>query len=184
MAVRGKQLREEAGEIVVNRPLLAQANRIEALGEQTQWIVSLDTQIQKTKDDIRRLDTEIEQQIVTRQGKQRRAFRRELLGPQKAGGATAGSDRNPRWRETGSRSRPARVRSPQRQVHRQREEPKGGGSARRSADGRAASGRFASGFSSRRRLTSLPGGARSWSSKGRRCRSSPSCRCGSPRRSG
>src|SRR6185503_15651319 len=68
MVARGKQLREEAGEIVVNRPLLAQANRIEALGEQTQWIISLETQIQKTKDDIRRLDTEIEQQIGAAKG--------------------------------------------------------------------------------------------------------------------
>jgi len=68
ITIRGKQLRQEAAEIVVNRPLLAQANRIEALGEQTQWIVALESQIQKFKDDIRRLDAEIEQQIGAAKG--------------------------------------------------------------------------------------------------------------------
>ena len=68
VALRGKQLRQEAGEILVNRPLLAQANRIEALGEQTQWIIALESQIQKLKDDIRRLDAEIEQQIGAAKG--------------------------------------------------------------------------------------------------------------------
>ncbi len=68
LVVRGKQLRQEAGEIQVNRPLLAQANRIEALGEQTQWIIALESQIQKNKDDIRRLDAEIEQQIGAAKG--------------------------------------------------------------------------------------------------------------------
>ena len=63
IALRGKQLRQEAGEILVNRPLLAQANRIEALGEQTQWIIALESQIQKLKDDIRRLDAEIDQHV-------------------------------------------------------------------------------------------------------------------------
>src|SRR5436190_13642443 len=65
---RGKELRQEAGEIVINKPLLAQANRIEALGEQTQWIVALEGQIQKLKEDIRRFDTEIEQQIGAAKG--------------------------------------------------------------------------------------------------------------------
>lgn len=68
MLVRGKELRQEAGEIVINKPLLAQANRIEALGEQTQWIVALEGQIQKLKDDIRRFDAEIEQQIGAAKG--------------------------------------------------------------------------------------------------------------------
>jgi uncharacterized protein YhaN len=68
IALRGQQFRREVGEILVNRPLLAQANRIEALGEQTQWIIALESQIQKLKEDIRRLDAEIEQQIGSAKG--------------------------------------------------------------------------------------------------------------------
>ena len=68
IVARGKQLRKEAGEIQVNQPLLAQENRIEALGEQSQWIASLESQIQKFKDDIRRIDAEIEQQIGAAKG--------------------------------------------------------------------------------------------------------------------
>jgi uncharacterized protein YhaN len=63
LAARRKELRKEADEIQVSRPILAQANRIEAIGEQMTWITTLENQIQKVKEEIRRIDAEIEQQV-------------------------------------------------------------------------------------------------------------------------
>ena len=63
IAARRKELRKEAEEMQVSRQILAQANRIEAIGEQATWIATLEIQIQKVKEEIRRLDADIEQQV-------------------------------------------------------------------------------------------------------------------------
>lgn len=57
------KLRGEVNQIVVNKLLLTQANRIEAICEHSQWMVSLDDHIRRIKGEIARLDDEIQTQL-------------------------------------------------------------------------------------------------------------------------
>lgn len=59
LAERRVQLAHEADEIPVNQTLLTHAARIEALSEQGAWLISLESQMQKLRDEIKRLDAEI-----------------------------------------------------------------------------------------------------------------------------
>lgn len=63
------KLRGEVNQVQVNKLLLAQANRIEAICEHSQWMISLDDHIRRIKGEIARLDDEIQTQLGTVAGR-------------------------------------------------------------------------------------------------------------------
>ena len=69
IASQRKQLRRDASELEISRQVLNHATRIEALGDQAQWLATLDAQIKKLRAEIQRLDDEIQQQLGGIQGK-------------------------------------------------------------------------------------------------------------------
>ena len=62
IAAKRKELRDDSDKLTVNRLILNQSHRIESIGEQAQWITSLETQIQKLRDELRRLEAEMQGQ--------------------------------------------------------------------------------------------------------------------------
>ena len=68
LAAKRLELRGEVEQLDVNKLVLGQANRIEAIGEQAPWITTLEGQMLKLKEEIRRLDTELEQQLGSGKG--------------------------------------------------------------------------------------------------------------------
>ena len=62
IAAHRSAMAQEAKAIEVNRALIAQAPRIEALNEHGQWLGTLQTNLVKLRDEIRKLDGEIELQ--------------------------------------------------------------------------------------------------------------------------
>jgi uncharacterized protein YhaN len=65
IAAHRKAMAQEAKAIDMNRTLLAQAPRIEALNEHGQWIATLQTNLVKLRDDLKKLDAEIGVQTGT-----------------------------------------------------------------------------------------------------------------------
>lgn len=63
IAIRRKQLEDEAESLQINKLLLNQAPRIEALNEHSQWIITLDQQILKLSDEIAKIELDIENQL-------------------------------------------------------------------------------------------------------------------------
>lgn len=63
IAARRKELEDEAEGLQINKLLLNQAPRIEALNEHSQWIITLDQQILKLSDDIAKIELDIENQL-------------------------------------------------------------------------------------------------------------------------
>lgn len=60
---RAKKLRAEGTGLVVNRNLLKAASRIDALGEHSTWITTLEAQVDRLNDEIRKIDAEIASQV-------------------------------------------------------------------------------------------------------------------------
>ena len=69
MAAERKRLKGDAQGLETNKQVLNHATRIEALGDQAQWLTTLDGQIKKLRAEIQRLDDEIQQQLGGIQGK-------------------------------------------------------------------------------------------------------------------
>jgi uncharacterized protein YhaN len=63
IAARRKQLEDEADGLQINKLLLNQAPRIEALNEHSQWIITLDQQILKLSDEVAKIELDIENQL-------------------------------------------------------------------------------------------------------------------------
>lgn len=63
LAQRNEQLNKDLESIEVNRSLIAAIPRIEALGEHSQWLVTLEGQITRLKEELKRLDQEIDGQL-------------------------------------------------------------------------------------------------------------------------
>ena len=69
MAAERKRLRGDAQGLEINKQVLNHATRIDALGDQAQWLTTLDAQIKKLRGEIQRLDNEIQEQLGGIQGK-------------------------------------------------------------------------------------------------------------------
>jgi chromosome segregation ATPase len=69
IAAERKKLKADAHSLETNKQVLNHASRIDALGDQTQWLTTLDGQIKKLRAEIQRLDDEIQQQLGGIQGK-------------------------------------------------------------------------------------------------------------------
>lgn len=69
IAVQRKKMRADAHGLEINKQVLNHATRIEALGDQAQWLASLDGQIKKLRAEVQRLDQEIQEQLGGIQGK-------------------------------------------------------------------------------------------------------------------
>jgi uncharacterized protein YhaN len=63
LARKNEQLNKDLDSIEVNRSLISAIPRIEALGEHSQWLVTLEGQIAKLKEEIKRIDQEIDGQV-------------------------------------------------------------------------------------------------------------------------
>jgi uncharacterized protein YhaN len=63
LAVKHEQLSKDLDSIEVNKSLIAAIPRIEALGEHSQWLVTLEGQITRLKEELKRLDQEIDGQL-------------------------------------------------------------------------------------------------------------------------
>ncbi|WP_425616350.1 AAA family ATPase [Anatilimnocola sp. NA78] len=63
LARRNEQLNKDLDSIEVNRSLISAIPRIEALGEHSQWLVTLEGQIAKLKEELKRIDQEIDGQL-------------------------------------------------------------------------------------------------------------------------
>lgn len=63
MAAERKRLKTDAHGLETNKQVLNHATRIDALGDQAQWLTTLDGQIKKLRAEIQRLDDEIQQQL-------------------------------------------------------------------------------------------------------------------------
>jgi uncharacterized protein YhaN len=63
LSQRIDQLNKDLESIEINRSLIAATPRIEALGEHSQWLVTVEGQIARLKEEIKRLDQEIEGQL-------------------------------------------------------------------------------------------------------------------------
>ncbi|HZL91398.1 MAG TPA: AAA family ATPase [Pirellulaceae bacterium] len=69
IAAERKRLKAHAHGLETNKQVLNHATRIDALGDQAQWLTTLDGQIKKLRAEIQRLDDEIQQQLGGIQGK-------------------------------------------------------------------------------------------------------------------
>ncbi|WP_254511718.1 AAA family ATPase [Anatilimnocola floriformis] len=63
LAAKTEQLNKDLESIEVNRGLISAIPRIEALGEHSQWLVTLEGQITRLKEELKRLDQEIDGQL-------------------------------------------------------------------------------------------------------------------------
>ncbi|HUE74112.1 MAG TPA: AAA family ATPase, partial [Pirellulaceae bacterium] len=63
MAAERKRLKTDAHGLETDKQVLNHATRIDALGDQAQWLTTLDGQIKKLRAEIQRLDDEIQQQL-------------------------------------------------------------------------------------------------------------------------
>ena len=63
LAQRAEALNKDLDSIEVNKSLIAAIPRIEALGEHSQWLVTLEGQITRLKEELKRLDQEIDGQL-------------------------------------------------------------------------------------------------------------------------
>lgn len=63
LAQRNEQLNKDLESIEVNKSLISAIPRIEALGEHSQWLVTLEGQITRLKEELKRLDQEIDGQL-------------------------------------------------------------------------------------------------------------------------
>jgi hypothetical protein len=63
LATKVDQLNKDLDSIEVNKSLIAAIPRIEALGEHSQWLVTLEGQITRLKEELKRLDQEIDGQL-------------------------------------------------------------------------------------------------------------------------
>lgn len=63
LAQRNEQLNKDLDSVEVNKSLISAIPRIEALGEHSQWLVTLEGQITRLKEELKRLDQEIDGQL-------------------------------------------------------------------------------------------------------------------------
>lgn len=63
LAAKNEQLNKDLDSIEVNKSLIGAIPRIEALGEHSQWLVTLEGQIARLKEELKRLDQEIDGQL-------------------------------------------------------------------------------------------------------------------------
>ena len=60
LVTRRNHLKKDQESLEINKVLLSHAGRIESLHDQSQWIIGLDNQIAKLREEVRKLDGEIE----------------------------------------------------------------------------------------------------------------------------
>ncbi len=63
LAARREAYKQDLESLDVNRLLLSHASRIEALHDQSQWVMALDDQLVKLRQEVKRLDDEIDQAV-------------------------------------------------------------------------------------------------------------------------
>ncbi|PQO42387.1 AAA family ATPase [Blastopirellula marina] len=83
MRAQYTELRERHADIPVNQKLARQAARVDALGEQRQWIISLTQQLDRGREEISQINTEIDDLwdqtgVKTRSGKRPDLTRKQL----------------------------------------------------------------------------------------------------------
>src|SRR5262249_30277430 len=61
---KSKALRAEVDALPLNRLILGNAGRIEALQDHAQWITTLESQVERLTDEVRKLDAEIQNQVA------------------------------------------------------------------------------------------------------------------------
>src|SRR3954451_2130427 len=64
LAVRREQLKKELDDLDVNKVLLSHAGRIESLHDQSQWIIGLENQVAKLREEVAKLDSDIEAAVT------------------------------------------------------------------------------------------------------------------------
>jgi uncharacterized protein YhaN len=64
LAVRREQLKKDLASLETNKVLLSHAGRIESLHDQSQWILGLENQVAKLRDEVGKLDAEIEAAVT------------------------------------------------------------------------------------------------------------------------
>jgi uncharacterized protein YhaN len=60
LSTRREQLKKDLNSLEINKVLLSHAGRIESLHDQSQWILGLENQISKLREEVAKLDAEIE----------------------------------------------------------------------------------------------------------------------------
>ena len=86
LAVRREQLKKELQSLDVNKVLLSHAGRIESLHDQSQWIIGLENQIGKLREEVSKLDADIEAAVT--------GYRSAGAGSGSKSGKFKGAERN------------------------------------------------------------------------------------------
>jgi uncharacterized protein YhaN len=64
LSARREQLKKQTESLEVNKVLLSHAGRIESLHDQSQWIIGLESQIAKLREEVSKLDADIEAAVT------------------------------------------------------------------------------------------------------------------------
>jgi uncharacterized protein YhaN len=64
LGLRRDQLRKDLASLEVNKVLLSHAGRIESLHDQSQWLIGLESQLTKLREEVKNLDAEIEEAVT------------------------------------------------------------------------------------------------------------------------
>src|SRR3954451_2589491 len=68
LSTKREQLKKDLNSVEINKVLLSHAGRIESLHDQSQWIIGLENQVAKLREEVAKLDTDIEAAITGYRG--------------------------------------------------------------------------------------------------------------------
>ena len=64
LSARREQLKKDLESLEINKVLLSHAGRIESLHDQSQWIIGLENQVAKLREEVAKLDADIEAAVT------------------------------------------------------------------------------------------------------------------------
>lgn len=68
LSAKREQLKKDAESLEINKVLLSHAGRIESLHDQSQWIIGLENQVSKLREEVAKLDADIEAAVTGYRG--------------------------------------------------------------------------------------------------------------------